>query len=1215
MANSDKDIKITPNTGSANLPKIEFTGQDNSTKTLSVANSGALSFDGDLTVTNLNVSGTTTTVDSTTVTLDDPILTLGGDTAPSSDDNKDRGIEFRYHTGSAAAIGFMGYDDSAGKFTMLTGATNSSEVFSGTKGTLVANVEGNVTGNADTVTTNANLTGDITSSGNATSIASGVIVNADVNASAAIAYSKLNLTGAILNADLAGSIANAKLANPSITVSDGTNTTATALGGTITFAAGEGIDVAESSGTVTFSGEDATTSNKGVASFSSDDFAVSSGAVTIKASGITNAQLAGSIAGTKLATGAVDTTQLAADAITTAKIADDQITTATIADDAITTATIADDQITTATIADDAITNATIANDAVRGSQISGFSTGDATLTTNVYSNAGETGDILVNSNNGFPEPGVIKVNNEVIKYKTINSDGRTLDGCIRGYRGTTAAGHNANDSVTVLLGKKITVGAGTGDNGKEVQVNPFVGADSSDAGKAGLVPEADTGDASLFLRGDGAWASASTSGMTSFTLTADSGTNQSIADSNTLDIAGGTGISTTVGATDTVTVAIDAAQTGITSLLATDIKIGEDDQTKIDFETADEIHFYAANAEQVYVADGIFGPQTDSDVDLGSTSVRWKDAFVDSITVTGEVDGASLDISGDADIDGTLEADAITIGGTAIAAAGTTSITTLGTITTGTWNGTAIASAYLDSDTAHLSTTQTFTGAKTFNENATLAGFVLDGNTITGVDDSGEFTDDDAHIMTSAAINDKFGVIAGSSSITTVGTIGTGTWQGTAIAQAYIADQAINEAKLQVSNAPTNGYVLTAQSGNTGGLTWAAASSGASDIDGLSDAITTATSNIGLGSGALDSLTASSGNWNTAVGINAGTSVTTGDANVFMGLNAGQYISTGGSNIGIGKSALERGSTENNNLAIGPQAMGGAYGQSATGGYNIAIGSDTLRYGSQGSGNSNIGIGNKALYGTNGSSSAANYNIGIGNETLEAITTGDYNIGLGYKSLEANTTGLRNIAIGAQALDSADTESDNIAIGYDALGGAVNGGEQNLAIGNYSGEAITSGDNNIVIGYDAGDSITTGSDNLVIGGAAVADGTADSQLVISDGDGGVTWFTGDSTGNVKLNQLADVVSVSGNTTLTQAQSGSYVYWTGGTLTLPADAAVGTQFTIFNNTGGSATVALGSGDAIISNWATNAAVADNDATAYVCVNISSSESQWVQVGA
>ena len=129
------------------------------------------------------------------------------------------------------------------------------------------------------------------------------------------------------------------------------------------------------------------------------------------------------------------------------------------------------------------------------------------------------------------------------------------------------------------------------------------------------------------------------------------------------------TGISVTYEDGDnTLDFALGAAQTTITSLLATDIKIGEDDQTKIDFETADEIHFYAANVEQVYLGDNIFGPQSDSDVDLGSSSVRWKDAYVDSITVTGEVDGASLDISGDADIDGTLEADAITVDGTALA-------------------------------------------------------------------------------------------------------------------------------------------------------------------------------------------------------------------------------------------------------------------------------------------------------------------------------------------------------------------------------------------------------------------------------------------------------------------------------------------------------------------------------------------------------------------
>lgn len=93
---------------------------------------------GNLTVTgDLSVNGTTTTVNSTTVTIDDPIFTLGGDTAPSSDDAKDRGIEFRYYD-SAARLGFMGYDNSTSRFVFLTGATNSSEVFSGTKGDLEA---------------------------------------------------------------------------------------------------------------------------------------------------------------------------------------------------------------------------------------------------------------------------------------------------------------------------------------------------------------------------------------------------------------------------------------------------------------------------------------------------------------------------------------------------------------------------------------------------------------------------------------------------------------------------------------------------------------------------------------------------------------------------------------------------------------------------------------------------------------------------------------------------------------------------------------------------------------------------------------------------------------------------------------------------------------------------------------------------------------------
>ncbi len=119
-------------------------------------------------------------------------------------------------------------------------------------------------------------------------IAAGVIDNANISATAAIAQSKLNLsdataaatsgaatkgiasfdsanfettsgwvgikTGGISNDELAGSIANNKLANSSITVSDGTSSTAISLGGSVTFSGtANEVEVNEASGTLTFS--------------------------------------------------------------------------------------------------------------------------------------------------------------------------------------------------------------------------------------------------------------------------------------------------------------------------------------------------------------------------------------------------------------------------------------------------------------------------------------------------------------------------------------------------------------------------------------------------------------------------------------------------------------------------------------------------------------------------------------------------------------------------------------------------------------------------------------------------------------------------------------------------------------------------------------------------------------------------------------------------
>jgi hypothetical protein len=108
---------------------------------------------------NLTVNGATTTVNSTVVTIDDPIFTLGGDSAPGTDDNKDRGILYRWHNGTAAKLGFFGYDDSSSQFKFIPDASISSEVVGGAVGNVSF---------AAAALSSASITGNLQVDGNTT---------------------------------------------------------------------------------------------------------------------------------------------------------------------------------------------------------------------------------------------------------------------------------------------------------------------------------------------------------------------------------------------------------------------------------------------------------------------------------------------------------------------------------------------------------------------------------------------------------------------------------------------------------------------------------------------------------------------------------------------------------------------------------------------------------------------------------------------------------------------------------------------------------------------------------------------------------------------------------------------------------------------------------------------------------------------------------------
>jgi trimeric autotransporter adhesin len=255
----------------------------------------------------------------------------------------------------------------------------------------------------------------------------------------------------------------------------------------------------------------------------------------------------------------------------------------------------------------------------------------------------------------------------------------------------------------------------------------------------------------------------------------------------------------------------------------------------------------------------------------------------------------------------------------------------------------------------------------------------------------------------------------------------------------------------------------------------------------------TTGIQNTGLGRGALQ--TNSTGNSNTAVGYNSLLSNTTSN-NTAVGFQALKANTSGSNQVAFGYGALQSNTTGNLNNAFGLQALE----YNTTGSDNVALGNSAMKLNTTGS--SNIAIGNNALANNTDSGNTA-----VGYQALTANTSGSFNSSLGYQSLQSNTTGITNTGIGHSALMDNTTASKNTGLGYGGL--FVNTtGASNTSVGAYSMYSNLTGSNNVAVGTDSLYN-NTASNNTAVGYEALKANTTGEENVGLGRNAGLTNTTG----------------------------------------------------------------------------------------------------------
>jgi hypothetical protein len=252
----------------------------------------------------------------------------------------------------------------------------------------------------------------------------------------------------------------------------------------------------------------------------------------------------------------------------------------------------------------------------------------------------------------------------------------------------------------------------------------------------------------------------------------------------------------------------------------------------------------------------------------------------------------------------------------------------------------------------------------------------------------------------------------------------------------------------------------------------------GASDIDGLSDAVSgiaNFSNSLILGHQTTGTLNNASNH--VAVGYGAMDAVTSATDNVCIGYNAGGAITTASENVAIGSGAFDAAvASLSQNVAIGAGALGNINHSGAD--RNIAIGYNA------GDGMGTLGSADNVFIGVDAGggaweTGASAGNVAIGNYSMDAVMNACLgNTCLGHLSGTALTTGHSNVYIGKEAGGISDSGTRNTCLGY--ASGVNNGGNHEV----------------VAIGYGA----TCDEDQIKIG-------SADSDFVYTNNNS-ATWST-----------------------------------------------------------------------------------------------------------